>query len=56
MSVHDEHQPVLPGETLEEPREKVLASARPFPRYEDMVIERLTDDEETSFLAAIASE
>jgi hypothetical protein len=53
MSIHDEHHPVLPGETLEESRDLVLASAQPFPRYEDMVIEGLTDDEERLFLAAI---
>jgi hypothetical protein len=54
MSIHDEHHPVLPGESLEEPRDIVLASARPFPQYEDMVIDGLTDDEEALFLAAIA--
>ena len=52
MSVHNEHQSILPGETLEESREKVLATAQPFPRYEDMVIDGLTDDEEVLFLAA----
>lgn len=35
-------------------REEVLARGRPFPRYEDMVIEGLTDEEEEAFLKAIA--
>ena len=55
MSIHDDHPPILPGESLEESRDQILASARPFPRYEDMVIDGLTDDEEASFLAAIAA-
>ncbi len=55
MSIHDEHHPVLPGKTLEESRDVVVASAGPFPRYEDMVIDGLTDDEEALFLSAIAN-
>lgn len=56
MSMHQEHRPVLAGETLEESRERILATAAPFPPYEDMVIDGLTDDEEARFLAAIAGE
>ena len=56
MSMHQEHRPVLDGETLEESRERVLATAGLFPPYEDMVIDGLTDDEEAQFLAAIAAE
>lgn len=56
MSMHQEHRPVLDGETLEESRERILATATLFPPYEDMVIDGLTDDEEARFLAAIAGE
>ncbi len=35
-------------------REEVLARGRPFPPYEEMVIEDLTDEEEAAFLSAIA--
>lgn len=35
-------------------REEVLSRGRPFPPYEDMVIDGLTDDEEEDFLKAIA--
>lgn len=56
MSMHQKHQPVLEGETLEESRECVFATASLFPPYEDMVIDDLTDDEEARFLAAIAGE
>lgn len=35
-------------------REELLARAKPFPRYEEMVIEGLTDEEEEAFLKAIA--
>lgn len=35
-------------------REEVLARGRPFPAYEEMVIEGLTDEEEEAFLKAIA--
>lgn len=31
-------------------REEILARGRPFPPYEEMVIEGLTDDEEEAFL------
>ena len=54
MSTHEDHPRHVPGQSLEESREKVLARGKPFPRYEDMVIDGLTDDEEASFLAAIA--
>lgn len=54
MPIHDDHHPILPGDALEDPREMILASALPFPRYEDMVIAELTDDEEALFLTAIA--
>lgn len=56
MSMHQEHGPVRDGVTLEESRERILASATLFPTYEDMVIDGLTDDEEARFLAAIAGE
>lgn len=54
MSTHEDHSHHAPGQSLEESREKVLARGKPFPRYEDMVIEDLTDDEEERFLAAVA--
>ena len=54
MSTHEDHPHPVPGQSLEESREKVLARGKAFPRYEDMVIEELTDDEEAQFLAAIA--
>jgi hypothetical protein len=54
MSTHEDHPHHVPGQSLEESREKVLARGKPFPRYEDMVIEDLTDDEEERFLAAVA--
>jgi hypothetical protein len=54
MSTHEDHPHHVPGQPLEESREKVLARGKPFPRYEDMVIEDLTDDEEERFLAAVA--
>lgn len=54
MSIHDAHHAALQGETLEEPRDAVLASAQPFPGTEEMLIEGLSDDEEACFLAAIA--
>jgi hypothetical protein len=44
----DEHIGRLPT------REEVLARGRPFPPYEEMVIEGLTDEEEEAFLKAIA--
>jgi hypothetical protein len=52
--MYEEHKSVLPGATLEECRENVLATAQPFPRHEDMVIDGLTDDEEALFLAALS--
>jgi hypothetical protein len=42
-----------PGESLEVPREELLARARPLPRHEDMVIGELTDEEAAAFWAAI---
>ena len=35
-------------------REEVLARGKPFPAYEDVVIEDLTDEEEEAFLSAIS--
>ena len=35
-------------------REEVLARGKPFPPYEEMIIEGLTDAEEEAFLTAIA--
>ena len=35
-------------------REEVLARGKPFPPYEEMIIEDLTDAEEEAFLTAIA--
>ena len=35
-------------------RKEVLARGRPFPPYEEMIIEGLTDAEEEAFLTAIA--
>jgi len=54
MSTHEDRRHHVPGQSLEESREKVLARGKPFPRYEDLVIDELTDDEEAQFLAAIA--
>ena len=54
MSTNDDRSQHVPGQSLEESRETVLARGKPFPRYEDMVIEDLTDDEEERFLAAVA--
>jgi len=54
MSTHEDHPRHVPGQSLEESRAEVLARGKPFPRYEDMVIEDLTDDEEERFLAAVA--
>lgn len=54
MSTHEDHPHRLPGQSLELSRDEVLARGKPFPRYEDMVIDELTDDEEAQFLAAIA--
>lgn len=53
MSIQDaEHNRA--GESLEESRAAVLATAPIFPGYENMVIDGLTDDEEARFLAALA--
>jgi hypothetical protein len=54
MSTHEDHPRPVPGQSLAESREKVLARGKPFPGYEEMVINELTDDEEAQFLAAIA--
>ncbi len=54
MSTHEDHSHHVPGQSLEESRAKVLGRGKPFPRYEDMVIGDLTDDEEERFLAAVA--
>jgi hypothetical protein len=48
----DEGRP-SPGKTLEVAPEELLARGRPFPPYEDMVIEELSDEEAESFWAAI---
>jgi hypothetical protein len=42
------------GEPRLPTREEVLSRGRPFPPYEEMVIDGLTDDEEEEFLKAIA--
>ena len=42
-----------PGASLEVAREEALRRGRPFPRYEEMVIEELTDEESEAFWAAI---
>lgn len=47
---HPRHTPPQ----VRESREEILASGKPFPHYEDMVIDELTNDEEAQFLAAIA--
>lgn len=54
MSTNDDGSHHVPGRSLEESRESVLARGKPFLRHEDMVIEDLTDDEEERFLAAVA--
>jgi hypothetical protein len=41
------------GKSLEVAPEELLARARPFTPYEDMVIEELSDEEAESFWAAI---
>jgi len=46
---HDEN----PGESLESSRDELLRRAKPFPTYEEMVIEELTDHEAEAFWAAI---
>lgn len=52
MSIPGEHHNAE-GETLEASRIQVLASAPVFPGYDYMVIDGLTDDEESDFLAAL---
>ena len=54
MSTHEIDPTPLLGRSLEESREALLARAQPFPPYEDMIIDGLTDDEEKKFLDAIA--
>ena len=50
-------QPADPGNERhrELPVEELLARARPLPPHEEMMIEDLTDEEGTAFLAAVAS-
>jgi hypothetical protein len=38
---------------VEESPEEILASARPFPPFEEMIIEDLTDEEQRVFLEVI---
>lgn len=42
-----------PGGSLEMSREELLRRARPFPTYEEMLIEELTDQESDAFWSAI---
>jgi hypothetical protein len=44
---HDSSRDCLPT------RDEVLARVKPFPPYEEMVIQELTDEEEQAFLDAI---
>ena len=44
-----------PGASLEVSREEQLSRGRPFPPYEEMVIEDLTEEEGAAFLAAVGS-
>lgn len=41
------------GGSLEKSREQVLADAKPFPPFDEMVIEDLTDEEADSFMETI---
>lgn len=41
------------GRSLEKPVEQVLADAKPFPPFDEMVIDDLTEDEADDFLDAI---
>lgn len=41
------------GESFELSLEGLVRDAAPFPSYEEMVIEDLTDEEEAAFIAAI---
>lgn len=45
---HDQDNRPLPT------REEILARGRPFPPYEEMIIEGLSEEEEDRFLEAIA--
>jgi hypothetical protein len=42
-------------EPVEESPEEILSSAKPFPPFEEMVIEDLTEDEDRVFLETIFS-
>lgn len=53
MSEPEAHKLASHGESLERSREEVLAAARPLPPHQEMVIEGLTEDEESIFLDAI---
>lgn len=46
-------EPRHSGFTFEKPVKAVLASARPLPNGDEMVIDDLTDDEERQFFEAI---
>jgi hypothetical protein len=46
---HDEN----PGGSLEVSREELLRRAKPFPTYQEMIIEELTDQEADAFWSAI---
>ena len=54
MSTHEVDPTRSLGRSLEESREALLARAVPLPPRGEMIIEGLTDDEEQSFLDAIA--
>lgn len=41
------------SEPIEESPEEILGSAKPFPRFGEMVIEDLSDDEDRIFLETI---
>lgn len=56
MSTPGTHLSRNHGGSLEEPRETVLERAQLFPRYEEMVVDGLSDEEEESFLAAVTDE
>ncbi len=43
------------GEHLEVPVEEVLRRAKPYPAREELLIDDLTDDEESGFWEAIAA-
>jgi hypothetical protein len=53
MSEPHAHEPASKSGSLERSKEEVLASARPLPPHEDMVIEDLSDEEERTFVEAI---